>query len=49
MTARMEILLNDGWSMVAADGAHAVDGFSLPKYALEALTDAGQVPDPLHG
>lgn len=43
---RLDISLNDGWTVTSECGKHAVPA-TLPKYALEALADAGVVPDPL--
>ena len=48
MTSRLSICLNDGWTVTSACGQHSVPA-ALPKYALEALADAGAVPDPLVG
>ena len=48
MASRTTITLNDGWTVTSACGKHAVPA-TLPAYALEALADAGVVPDPLVG
>ena len=44
----LAICLNDGWTVASACGKHSVPA-TLPAYALEALADAGAVPDPLVG
>lgn len=46
MFSHLALTLNDGWTVTSDCGKHAVPA-TLPAYALEALADAGVVPDPL--
>ena len=46
MSSRLALTLNDGWTVTSECHKHSVPA-TLPAYALEALADAGVVPDPL--